>query len=340
MIDIGSIFAEIELDLVNNLTRELSSGNWRKQRYRAMVEFQKRNRDIFNNYHIPDEVQRQLEDAYLKAGYKTQAGIKRAMSGASRTGTSFSVNDRRLRVLIDQLQSDLKNAETAAVRMMDDVFKQGMAKAQVAMSTNLYTLDQCIDMATKGFLESGINCIQYRNGARVNIASYAEMALRTCTRRATLMAEGAMRSDWGMNLVYVTQYGACSDTCLPWQGRIYWDDVYSTGEPHDDYPRLSEAIAGGLFHPNCRHKSSTWYPGISQVPPIMDEETCRRNSALESEQRYNERQIRKYKRMAEGTLDPAAKAKYEAKTKQWQGRQRELIKDNSAVLRRDYSREK
>ena len=340
MTDIGSIFADLELDMVNNLTQSLSSGDWKSQRARALLQFQQRNMDILNKYPISDEAKRQLEEAYLRAGYRTQADIKKALANATRTGTSFSVNDRRLRVLIDQFQADIHNAQTAAVRMMNDVYREGMAKAQLAMSTNLYTMDQCVDMATREFLERGINCIEYSNGARVNIASYAEMALRTCTRRATLMAEGAMRSDWGMNLVYVTQYGACSDTCLPWQGRIYWDDVYSSGEPHDDYPRLSEAIAGGLFHPNCRHKSSTWYPGISDVPPIMDEETCRRNSALESEQRYNERQIRKYKRMAEGSLDPDNKAKYQAKVRQWQGRQRDLIKDNSAVLRRDYSREK
>lgn len=339
MIDIGSIFAEIELDLVNSLTQALSSDDWKSQRARALIKFQQRNLNILRKYPVAEEAKRQIENAYMRAGYRTQADIKKAKADAVKSGTTFSVDDKRLRALIDQLQRDLDNAQTAAVRMMNDVFKEGMAKAQVAMATNLYTLDQTIDMATKGFLERGVNCIQYANGARVNIASYAEMALRTCNRRATLIGEGAMRSDWGQNLVYVTQYGACSDTCLPWQGRIYWDDVYSTGEPHDDYPRLSEAISGGLFHPNCRHKSSTWYPGISKVPPIMDEEVVRRNAALETEQRYNERQIRKYKRMAEGSLDPANKAKYQAKVRQWQGRQRELIKDNGDVLRRDYQRE-
>ena len=340
MIDIGNIFSEIELDLVNSLTKELSGDNWKRQRHRALLEFQKRNIAILNKYPVAEEAKRQLENAYLQAGYKTQADIKKLMASAKKTGTSFAVSDRRLLALVDQLQRDLDNAQTAAVRMMNDVFKETTAKAQVAMATNLYTMDECIDIATQDFLARGINCIQYSNGARVNIASYAEMALRTSTRRATLIAEGAMRSDWGHNLVYVTQYGACSDTCLPWQGRIYWDDVYSKGEPQPDYPRLSEAISGGLFHPNCRHKSTSWYPGISKVPPIMDEEVVRRNAALQAEQRYNERQIRKYKRMEEGSLDPANKTKYATKVRQWQARQRQLIKDNNDVLRRDYSREK
>ena len=340
MIDIGNIFAEIELDLVRNLKGELSGGNWRTQRLRAFNEFQKRNIEILSKYPITEEVQRQVEQAYLQAGYKTRAEAIKILGKASKTGTSFSVSDRRLKALIDQLNSDLTNAQTAAVRMMNDVYRETTAKAQVAMATNLYTMDQAIDIATQDFLAKGINCIQYANGARVNIASYAEMALRTSNRRATLIGEGAMRAELGQNLVYVSQYGACSDTCLPWQGQIYWDDVYTPGaKPDEAYPRLSEAISGGLFHPNCRHKSSTWYPGVSKIPPLMDEETVRHNAQMESQQRYNERQIRKYKRMEEGSLDPVNQAKYANKVKQWQARQRELIKENSS-LRRDYSREK
>lgn len=340
MIDIGNIFAEIELDLVNSLTTGLAKDNWRSQRLRALKQFQQRNIEIMNKYPVSEEVQRQLEQSYLQAGYKTQSDIQKALKTAKKTGTAFSVYDARLRVLIEQLNGDLKNAQTAALRMMDDVYRETMAKAQVAMSTNLYTLDQCVDIATQDFLARGINCIKYANGAQVNIASYAEMALRTATRRTTLIAEGAMRADLGQNLVYVTQYGACSDTCLPWQGRIYWDDVYTPGaKPDDNYPRLSEAISGGLFHPNCRHKTTTWYPGISKIPPLMDEEEVRRNSQLEAQQRYNERQIRKYKRMEEGSLDPVNKAKYSNKTKQWQARQRQLIKGNDGILRRDYRRE-
>lgn len=339
MIDIGRIFSEIELDLVNSLKNELSSGDWRSQRLRALKQFQQRNLEILKKHPVREEAQRELEQAYLRAGYKTQADAIRALG--KKTATSFSVSDRRLRALIEQLNSDLERAELAAVRMMNDVYRQTMAKAQVAMATNLYTMDQAIDMATHDFLAQGINCVQYANGARVNIVSYAEMALRTGNRRATLIGEGAMRSELGQNLVYVSQYGACSDTCLPWQGQVYWDDVYTPGaKPDERFPRLSTAISNGLFHPNCRHRTSTWYEGISKIPPLMDEEEVRHNSQLEAQQRYNERQIRKYKRLEEGSLDPVNKAKYTNKIKQWQARQRELISANEDTLRRDYRRER
>ena len=41
-------------------------------------------------------------------------------------------------------------------------------------------------MATKDFLSKGINSIEYSNGAMVNVAAYAEMAIRTANKRDNL----------------------------------------------------------------------------------------------------------------------------------------------------------
>ena len=123
------------------------------------------------------------------------------------------------------------------------------------------------------------------------------------------------------------------------RGRVYVDDVFSDGKPQPGYPMLSTAIENGLFHPNCRHTSSTWYPEISGTPERMSEEQTKRNATLEAKQRYNERTIRKYKRLSEASVDPANKEKYTAKVSQWQRTQRELIKANPVILRREYARE-
>lgn len=58
----------------------------------------------------------------------------------------------------------------------------------------------------------------------------------------------------------------CSKTCLPWQVRVYIDDVYSGGTKEEaeelKLPLLSTAIKGGLFHPNCKHITKTYYPDL------------------------------------------------------------------------------
>ncbi len=95
--------------------------------------------------------------------------------------------------------------------------------------SNYLTSKQAIDEATKDFLSSGINCVRYKNGRQVNIASYSEMAIRTANKRAMLVSEGDVRKTFGIHTVRISKHGACSETCLPWQGKVYMDDVWSGG---------------------------------------------------------------------------------------------------------------
>ncbi|MBO5562073.1 MAG: hypothetical protein J6A07_10505 [Firmicutes bacterium] len=59
-----------------------------------------------------------------------------------------------------------------------------------------------MDRATKEILSRGIDCITYSDGRKVNIASYARMAVRTANKRAHLKGEGDRRAEWGECLVY------------------------------------------------------------------------------------------------------------------------------------------
>jgi hypothetical protein len=95
----------------------------------------------------------------------------------------------------------------------------------------------------------------------------------------------------------------------------------------------------GLFHPNCRHGSGTYFEGISNAPEPYNAQEVEAKYEKEQEQRYNERKIREWKRKANGSLDEANRRKAEEKVKYWQARQRKLMKDTD-WLRRDYHREK
>lgn len=201
-------------------------------------------------------------------------------------------------------------------------------------------------MATKDFLEKGINCIEYKDGKRVNVASYAEMALRTASHRATLLGEGKKRSEWGIYTVVVSAHANSCNLCIPWQGKVLIDDVFSnlTKEKakalsiETGYPLLSTAMKEGLLHPNCRHTLATYFPGITQLPQVPDEAEARKNYEAEQRQRYLERQIRKHKRLEAGTLDPEKRAEYAAKVKELQADIRKHLEENPE-LRRNSRRE-
>lgn len=166
------------------------------------------------------------------------------------------------------------------------------------------------------------------------------MALRTVNLRAHLEGEGERRREWGECLVMTSQYMLCSETCLPWQGRVYTDDVYAGADEEDirhytakGYKRLSTAIKGGLFHPNCRHTLSTWFEGISTMPVPHNESEVRENRELAEKESHCKRQIQKYKRLKAGSCDKSNAAKYGKKVNQWQEKLKEVraAKASSAV---------
>lgn len=254
-------------------------------------------------------------------------------------------------VIVDECQHE--QSERAALRYMNDVYRKTILRTAAAMQAGGQTLQQATDAATRDFLDQGIACIRYRNGRRVNISTYAEMALRTAGTRAMLMGEAAQRERLGLDTVLVSQYGACSKTCLPWQGLVYIDDVfqpyhgthtpggtYGVSRNGRQYPLLSVAMQGGLFHPNCRHTLSTWVEGVSTRPRPMDKAKVEATAQLEAKQRALERSVRKAKRQAAGLCDPAAAKSARARVRAAQKELRDFVADHGDVLRRDVWRER
>lgn len=252
-------------------------------------------------------------------------------------------NDAKLDSMTEQVAHDLKEAQKAVWRNMDDIYRRTIYKAEMNMAAGAKTLDQAIDMATKEFLEAGINCIEYRNGRRINIASYAEMALRTASQRATLLAEGKKRDEWGVHTVVVTAHANTCPLCAPWQGKALVDDVYCHGTAEEakelDVPLLSTAMKAGLLHPNCRHTISTYFPGITRHPAVPDTEKAIETYKAEQKQRALERKIRKWKRIAAGSMEPEKVTEANHEVVRNQKELREHL-EKHAELRREYKREK
>lgn len=353
--EIADLFVELELHLIESLKRNLlrhkrqekdEGGKdgvpehweaWQSAKLRDVRRFQRENQDILGEYGptINQETEKLLLDQYAEGG----------------ADGFFNSSDDRVRSLIHEMQNNEARVEKAALRYMNDVYRKTILRTATAMTSGGMTLPKAVDEATKDFLAQGINCVQYANGRLVNVASYAEMALRTCATRAMLMGEAKQREKLGIDTVLVSQYGACSDTCLPWQGRVYIDDVFqdyhgprggSFGVSRNgrQYMFLSVAIKAGLFHPNCRHTISTWIEGISTMPKPMDIREIERVNKLEAEQRRLEREVRKAKREVAGLTDLTAVEAAKRKLRVRQKALRDFVNENSDVLRRDPWRER
>ena len=252
-------------------------------------------------------------------------------------------NDQKLDDLKRQVNNDMKEVQGAIWRRMDDIYRQTIYKAEMFMATGAKTLDQAIDLATKEFLASGIDCIEYCNGRRVNIASYAEMALRTASQRATFLAEGKKRDEWGIHTVFVSAHANTCPKCEPWQGKVLVDDVFSSGTAAEaaelGVPLLSTAMRAGLLHPNCRHTLATYFPGVTILPKVPNKDKALKTYEAEQKQRALERRIRKAKRKVAGACDDDNIRRAQAEVRELQ-RQIRAHLDQHPELRREYNREK
>ena len=368
--DVVGAFQDIEMELIKSMKRtmkrhigeefqeDINWSQWQAEMLNGLAQYKYENADKLQGYYstINDEIEETIMQAYqlgesdqeielLKA---IQEGFKVDKTGIGTNamqGSFFKINEDKLNALIQATTEDMSKAENAILRMTDDVYRKTIFKAQMFYNSGASTLWKAVDMATKDFLIAGINCIQYKNGARVNIASYSEMALRTANKRANLMGSANKREEWGIHTVKVSSHNSACPMCIQWQGKVYIDDVYGSGTKEESkkskYPLLSEAVKGGMFHPNCKNGCSTYYDGINQPPnePTKEEvEEMTRRYNLEQRQRECERNIRKYKRLENGSIDADNIAKYADKRRQWTNEYNKLIANNADVLRADPAR--
>ena len=367
--DIASAFEDIEMSLIksmrNNMKRHINEEydeginwtQWQAEMLSGLSQYRAENKDVLKGYmgRINAKLDEAIRDAYATGESEQEIELLKAIkqgynapkdgSKVKMQGSFFRSNQKKLNALVKSATDDMKKAETALLRMTDDVYRKTLFKAQMFYNTGAGSMWQCIDMATKDFRAAGINCVQYKNGARVNIASYAEMALRTANKRANLMGQAQTREKWGVHTVKINYRGIACPICLQYLGQVYIDDVYGGGTYEESvqtgYPLLSTAVAGGLFHPNCKDACSTFYEGINRLPerPTPEQEAeIKRKYNLEQEQRYYERNYKKNMRMGNGCLDQQEAGKYFARANQYKNKLIDLCDNNSDVLRYDKAR--
>lgn len=360
------LFAEMELELMASLRRNFINHKaeerergfswemWQKAKLRNMQEYRKETTSVIYRFRkrISTAIKQVLRNHFSvgvrKADIKLpQDGVNTGLPGEEPPQETqfFGTNRKKLDALIKSTKNDFEDVQQAVYRKMDDVYRQTIFKTEFQLSSGAISLGKAIDKATEDFLAKGIDCIVYSNGRHVNIADYAEMALRTASHRATLLGEGSKRDELGVHLVFVSAHINACKLCLPWQGQILIDDVFSHPSKEyiarykDKYKLLSDAIKAGLLHPNCRHTLATYFEGVTRLPKPQDPEKALENYNNEQNQRKLEREIRKRKRILAGTVEDDDRKEARANLRQAQKNLRDFL-DTHPEFKRSQRREK
>lgn len=344
--NIREAFEKIEDELIDSMMRNFSRHRaeetkegynwtqWQAEQLKSLEEYRKHNAKKFGKRFktINSKVEEMIRTAKADGNASQEAEILEAVKDGFKapkkpsehsTAEFFKVNDRKLDALIKSTTDDLKRAETAVLRMSNDKYRKAIFNAQVAMNTGAVTYEKAVDIACKDMLNAGLNCVEYKNGARHTLSDYADMAVKTANKRAYLRGEGEKRAEWGVSLVVVnSRQGGCPD-CAKYIGKVFIDDVYSNGKKSDgNYPLLSTAIKNGLFHPRCKDSTSTYYEEITTLEPVTPEEEAEmdRRERLEEKQQYAQRQAERFDRRAEYSLDKDNKRIAQKRADEWHDR--------------------
>lgn len=345
--NIKEAFERIENELIDSMMRNFSRHRaeetkegynwtqWQAEQLKSLEEYRKHNAKKFGKRfkNINSKVEEMIRTAKADGNASQEAEILEAVKdgfkapkkpSAHSTAEFFKVNDRKLDALIKSTTDDLKRAETAVLRMSNDKYRKAIFNAQVAMNTGAVTYEKAVDMACKDMLNAGLNCVEYKNGARHTLSDYADMAVKTANKRAYLRGEGEKRAEWGVSLVVVnSRQGGCPD-CAKYIGKVFIDDVYSNGKKSDgNYPLLSTAIKNGLFHPRCKDSTSTYYPELDDLDAPLSEDEIKeldRQRGIEEKQQYAQRQAERFDRRAEYSLDEDNKRIAQTRADEWHDR--------------------
>lgn len=345
--NIREAFEKIEDELIDSMMRNFSRHRaeetkegynwtqWQAEQLKSLEEYRKHNAKKFGKRFktINSKVEEMIRTAKADGNASQEAEILEAVKdgfkapkkpSAHSTAEFFKVNDRKLDALIKSTTDDLKRAETAVLRMSNDKYRKAIFNAQVAMNTGAVTYEKAVDMACKDMLNAGLNCVEYKNGARHTLSDYADMAVKTANKRAYLRGEGEKRAEWGVSLVVVnSRQGGCPD-CAKYIGKVFIDDVYSNGKKSDgNYPLLSTAIKNGLFHPRCKDSTSTYYPELDDLDAPLSEDEIKeldRQRGIEEKQQYAQRQAERFDRRAEYSLDEDNKRIAQTRADEWHDR--------------------
>lgn len=254
--------------------------------------------------------------------------------------------------LAASMANDTRPLYTRITRAVVDVYRRITGRASGNVLLGGLTRRQASQRALDQFANRGVTGFVDSAGHNWDMASYAEMAVRSVTARAAIEGHIDVLGELGVGLVIVSDAPLECPLCRPWEGEVLSlagpDGPHTVRAEHSIQPSglfaptrtvavhvagsLTEARAAGLFHPNCRHSLGAYLPGVTTRPPhhttpgTTYEDTQR--------QREIERHIRRWKRRQAAAMDEATRRKAGAKVREWQAAARAHVAAHDDLRRK------
>lgn len=350
---VAELYADAQLSLVERMAKMLATGidspDWLTRKLAALNSLERSARAVLAQLDKDTQklVAAQVEAAYARGGAAAASELGQFAMASAQTVVPQSAAIQRL---VHSTVTNLRGTHLQVVRSTLDAYRTAIAAGGAGdVLTGVLTRRQATQRAWSALLGKGITGFTDVRGRSWNLASYAEMAMRTTVAHAAVEGGLDRMTELGLDLVIVSNSAQECKLCRPWEGKILsrsgggernvFAENPATGRKMKVHVSgsLDDAVRAGLMHPNCRHSISPYLPGLTEVPtntqdPKGDQERQRLRAL--------ERRLRRLKTQELGAIDPAAKARYAKLAKNAQGDIRTHLASSSKNLFRKPERER
>ncbi|MFD4788245.1 phage minor capsid protein [Streptomyces sp. NPDC058459] len=341
---VSTLYEQAELALIEKVTTALAQGFdsplWAELKLAAVGNLRTAIEEIIAVLQVDaaGAIHTAVAEAYERGQQAAVAelgalAVGQAAAAATALPTA-SVVDRLAAALVQETGA----THLRILRAGLDVYRQVVAEASAAPLLGVQTRRQAASRALAKFSARGVTGFVDKSGRAWNLTSYTEMATRSAVGRAAVQAHTDRLAAAGVDLVVVSDSPEECERCRPWEGKVLRREgpagagtVEVEHATEDDRMvrvrvagSLDEARGAGLMHPNCRHRLSAYLPGLTR-PAGPKADRSRATYEQSQQQRYLERQVRRWKREAAGAIDDDKKAAANAKVRAYQSRIRDLV---------------
>lgn len=250
-----------------------------------------------------------------------------AASGDGFFDLSLSHGERAAQAIRDDVVSSLEDVRRRITRLPDDIYKHIAPHGAIyQVLDNNVSPAQAQAMAWRVFASQGVTGFVDRGGREWSMSAYVEMAVRTASTRAFNSSHLDRMQALGVEYFTIPETAHTCPKCFPWQGKVL------TAVPIENPAvpvagTIADAVAAGLWHPNCKHPLLAFYPGYTILPDVGDwTAEDQRLYELSQKQRRLELDVRKAKRALEYATTPEAAADASRKVARAQAKVREFVK--------------
>lgn len=354
--EILQLFYEVEQEILADMARRVSTydywipaAEYQRQKLREAGVLQE---DILKSLSgITGRSEAELKRLMQEAGTKALQSDTAVYEAAGMTVPKIA-DSAPLRAILNAgykaTAQTMRNICKTTAHTATMQFENALDLAWMKVQSGAFDTDSAVRAAIKELSERGIQSIRYPSGRTDSIEVAVRRAVVTGVNQTAGQLQEELADELGCDLVEVSAHAGARPEHAKWQGKIY---SRSGNDPkYPDFKKSTGYGTGaGLCGWNCRH---TFGPYIEGSTPVWSEEQLAELDAPKYEyggkmlteyeasqqQRYNERQIRRWKReyvaMETAGLDTAESA---VKLKHWQAVQDDFL--SKTGFDRQYGRE-